>query len=339
MIYKDRVYGQYKITDPVILELLNSPTLQRLKGVDQAGYRPLWIKPDTKLGRYDNTRYAHSMGVYLLLKRYGASLPEQIAGLVHDVSHSAFSHCIDYVLAAGSPTENSHQDNLFGAYVRRSDIPAILEKYGFDPEFILDDKNFPLKENQLPDLCADRIDYALRMGVIFGEINVAARDGLLRNLAVSDGRWVFRNQAFAQRFAKLFLRLNVVYLSGFKSAVMYLAVGDCLKYALQKNYISEADLYTTDRQVLDKVKRNVIRDPRLKLFWVRMNNKAKALNGGAAAVYCKSRIVDPLFSQNGKIKRLSQANPKWTKVVERELKPKQYFVMFKDSPIPVRKTC
>ena len=276
----------------------------------------------------------------MLLKKYGASLPEQVAGLIHDVSHSAFSHCIDYVLAAGSPTENSHQDNLFEAYVRRSDIPSILEKYGFDPEFILDDKNFPLKENKLPDLCADRIDYALRMGVIFGEINDAARDGLLRNLAVSESRWVFGNRASAQRFAELFLRLNVVYLSGFKSAVMYLAVGDCLKYALQNNYISEADLYTTDRQVLGKVKRSVAKDDQLKLLWLRMNNKTRALSGTdgrGAAVYCKSRIVDPPFSQNGKIKRLSQANPKWTKVVERELKPKQYFVRFKDSPIPSTK--
>ena len=44
--------------------------------------------------------------------------------------------------------------------MRTSEIPNILERYGFNLDYILDDKNFPLKERSLPDLCADRIDYA-----------------------------------------------------------------------------------------------------------------------------------------------------------------------------------
>jgi HD superfamily phosphohydrolase len=46
MIYKDRVYGEVEITEPVILELINSPSLQRLTGVDQAGYTPNHIFPE-----------------------------------------------------------------------------------------------------------------------------------------------------------------------------------------------------------------------------------------------------------------------------------------------------
>ena len=33
----------------------------------------------------------------LLIKKLGGSVEEQIAGLLHDVSHTAFSHVIDYV--------------------------------------------------------------------------------------------------------------------------------------------------------------------------------------------------------------------------------------------------
>jgi HD superfamily phosphohydrolase len=36
MYYKDTIYGSYKIQEPVILELINSPAMQRLKGIDQA---------------------------------------------------------------------------------------------------------------------------------------------------------------------------------------------------------------------------------------------------------------------------------------------------------------
>ena len=113
MKYIDRVYGEFEITEPVILELINSASLQRLKDVDQAGYRPLWVKPDVDTGEYDHSRFAHSVGVYLLLRKYGVSLEEQIAGLIHDISHSAFSHCIDYILNSGSEKKHDHQDNIF----------------------------------------------------------------------------------------------------------------------------------------------------------------------------------------------------------------------------------
>lgn len=332
MIYNDRVYGRCKIDEPVILELIKSPSLQRLKGVDQAGYRPLWVKPDIKLGRYDNTRFAHSLGVYLLLKRYGAPLPEQVAGLIHDVSHSAFSHCIDYVLNSGSQKEHSHQDNFFDDYVRASEIPAILKRHGFDLEYILNDKNFPLKENNLPDLCADRIDYALRMAVIFGEIRPNDLKIILHNLITLDNQWVFKNFASAQKFAKLFYSLNAVYLSGFKSAVMFLAVGDCVKYSLLKNYVSKADLYATDKQVLNKIKINIARDGELARLWRRMNGLTPASSDDerVSRVYCKSRIVDPLFLKNGRLARVSRQDQKWAKIIERELKPKEYRVKFDD---------
>jgi len=47
-----------------------------------------------------------------------------------------------------------------------------------------------------------------------------------------------------------------------------------------------------------------------------------------AQIFCKSRIVDPLFIDKKKIKRLSQAQPAWGKIVKQELKPKQYFLKF-----------
>ena len=107
----------------------------------------------------------------MLIRNYSAPLEEQIPGLIHDVSHSAFSHCIDYVLDVGSEKEHNHQDNFFDVYIRKTQIPEIIEKYGFDPDYIFNDKNFPLEEKELPDLCADRIDYSLRTATIFKVIN------------------------------------------------------------------------------------------------------------------------------------------------------------------------
>jgi hypothetical protein len=332
MKYTDRVYGEFEITEPVILELINSPSLQRLKDIDQAGYRPLWVKPNVDTGEYDHSRFAHSVGVYLLLRKYGASLEEQIAGLIHDISHSAFSHCIDYVfLDSGSEKKQNHQDNLFNSFVRRTAVPEIIKKYGFDLEYILNDKNFPLKEKELPDLCADRIDYSLRTALIFGELSGEDKKYILESLTTLDNNWVFKNFESAKKYAELFLRLNTNYYAGLASAIMFKAVGDCLRYALQKKYLSEDDLYTTDKIVIEKIKRFLDKEEKLKLFWERMNNEIKVSNNPAdydAQVFCKSRVVNPLFMDNGSLKRVSERESNWNDIIKQELKPKKYFLKF-----------
>jgi HD superfamily phosphohydrolase len=329
--YTDRVYGEFEINEPIILELINSPSLQRLKDIDTAGYRPHWVRPDIKTGEYDHSRFAHSVGVYLLLYKYNAPLKEQIAGLIHDVSHSAFSHCIDYVLDAGSEKQHNHQDNVFESFVKKTEIPQILKKYGFDIEYILDDNHFPLKEKELPNLCADRIDYSLRTAVIFGEIDDSGKKYLLDNLMTENKNWVFKNSESAKRYAELFLKLNTDYYAGLASAIMFRTVGDCLRYALKKGYISEEDLYTTDKLVIEKIKGFLDKNGKLRLLWERMNNRIKATNNPGdfdAQVFCKSRVIDPLFKSDGKPKRLSEINKRWSDIIRQESYPKQYFLKF-----------
>ncbi|MFA6077330.1 MAG: HD domain-containing protein, partial [Candidatus Paceibacterota bacterium] len=239
MKYQDKVYGNFNITEPVILELLNSPALKRLRDVDQGGYEPLIAKTRNKGNKLSgHDRLAHSVGVYLLLKKYNAPIKEQIAGLIHDVSHSVFSHCIDYAVATGDGKKQNHQDNLFDSFIKKTPIPPILKKYGFDLKYILSDKNFPLKEKLLPDLCADRIDYILREGIIFKEITVIQAREMLDNLTIKNDRWIFKNLKTAKKFARLFYKMNRDYYAGFSAATMFRAVGDCLKYALTKGYIA-----------------------------------------------------------------------------------------------------
>jgi HD superfamily phosphohydrolase len=103
MVYEDKVYGSFRIEEPVILDLIKSKPIQRLKDIEQGGYIPLYYNPKSlPLNKISHSRFEHSLVVFLLLKKFKASLVEQIAGLIHDASHAAFSHCIDYVLAEGS---------------------------------------------------------------------------------------------------------------------------------------------------------------------------------------------------------------------------------------------
>jgi uncharacterized protein len=331
MVYEDRIYGEIKIEESALLELIRTKEIQRLKSIDQAGYPPLYYNPRfLPLSEIHHTRFEHSLGVCYLLKRFGASLEEQIAGLIHDVSHSAFSHCIDYVLASGSEKEHNHQDNIFKTFTEESEIPEILKRYNFDADYVLDEKNFPLLEKLLPDLCADRIDYSLRSGIVLKEINKEALNYLLDHLTVENNSWIFKNFESAKKYAGLFLKLNTLYYAGIYSAVMFRTVGDALKYSLQKGYISEKNLYATDEEVINKIKQN-LGDEKLKLLFDRMNNRIKFENNPQnydAHGFCKSRIVNPLFKENGEIKKISEADSKWKEIVEKEMKPKEYFIKF-----------
>lgn len=131
MTYLDTLYGETEITEPVILDLIKTKEFQRLQGLNQSGI------PFPYPRRQEFTRYDHSIGVYLLLQKLGASIEEQIAGLVHDVSHTAFSHAIDWVYIKNGGNEEM-QDDAHEDYVLNSLIPEILQDYGFDPRIAID---------------------------------------------------------------------------------------------------------------------------------------------------------------------------------------------------------
>ncbi len=325
MKINDRVYGEVEITEPVLLEIIEGRTMQRLKDIMQYGYMRAQF-PEAIL-----TRFEHSVGVCLLLKRYNASIEEKIAGLIHDVSHSAFSHCIDYVLDEGSEKTHNHQDNIFDDFVKNSEIPKILEKHGFDVDFILDDGNFPLKEKELPDLCADRIDYTLRDGSTYGYLNKENADYILSNLLAEDNVWVFNDFDSAKKYAELARGLNNERYAGLPSAIMHRTVGDYLKHALQMGYISKEDLYTTDNAVLLKISKYHSGDERLQLLFDRMNMKKKCENNKEdfdVEVFNKSRIVDPLFKTEVGMQRISDVDPAWPQILKEESKPKHFFLKF-----------
>jgi len=333
MKYIDKVYGQVKIEEPLVLEIIKAPSFQRLKGIDQAGY-PLLCNPySLSVSQIKNTRFQHSVGVFILLRNFGTSFEEQVAGLIHDLSHAAFSHCVDYALDEGSETEHSYQDNFFEKFVRNTEIPNILKKYNLKPDYILNEHNFPLLERKLPDLCADRIDYSLQTAIAYQEMSQKEANFILSNLITKNNYWVFKNYQTAQKYARWFLKMNRVYYAGFSSAIMFRTVGDVVRYALRKRYISKKDLWTTDKKVLEKIKKYQKQDKELNIFLRRMNNKTKFANNPKdyhTRVFCKSRIVDPLFKKNNSMVRLSKINKKWADIVKKESQPKEYFIKFID---------
>lgn len=324
MNYQDKVYGQIEINEPVILDLMKGPSLERIKGVDQHGYFEPYF-PGTAFSRFE-----HSVGVLVLLKKFGAPLEEQIAGLIHDVSHTIFSHVGDYVY--GSEANHNFQDNCHQKFVEKSEIPEILNKYGFDYKYILDEKNFPLKEQKLPDLCADRIDYFLRDVKATNKVNSDVIHQFLSGLVIFNKYWVFKNKSLAKQYALLYLEMNNWFWSGLESAVMFKTTGELLKFAISKKIITRDDLFTTEEKVWRKIRAAAKTDTDLNNLVERADNKfeymASSKDDYDLYSQVKSRVVDPLILVKGSLKRLSESEPEFLELKHKYSEPKEYYIKF-----------
>lgn len=329
--YYDTIFGSVDIDHPLVIDLIDLPVFQRLKGIDQAGHPAYWRHYDLNIRTENHNRFIHSVGVYLLLKRFNAPFLEQIAGLLHDISHTAFSHCADYIFPAGSGAEQNYQDNRHEQFIQNTTILTVLNYYGIDADYILNEDNFPLKERNLPDLCADRIEYSLRTAVVAGDLTAREAVSILERLKVHDQKWIFADLPSAKEFAELFRLMNQRYYTGPATAIMFQTVSDYIKRAIAKSYIRVSDLDDTDQEVLAKISRYHQVDPVLKKLFDRIEGRApvSVCDADNIKVVCKSRIVDPLFFSRGEIHRLSEDDSRWKSIVQLESQPKIYYLNFK----------
>ena len=180
MQYHDRLYGAAEIGDPVLIDLMQTAAMERLRGVLQHGITAvIGITRPT-------TRFEHSVGVMLLARRLGAPLKEQVAALLHDVSHTAFSHVIDYVF--GGHDSQSYHEAMKESYMGGTDLPPTLARHGYDWRDFLGEEDYPLLEQPSPALCADRLDYFLRDSRDLGLSTDDEIENALQHLIVHAGR-------------------------------------------------------------------------------------------------------------------------------------------------------
>lgn len=134
-IIKDAVHGYISIPKPIIREIIDTETFQRLKNIEQTGMEALYPSAT-------HNRFTHSLGVYHLSKMSFAQFRKnvksdfetiynevknkfaqtaddvwdrwelmfQLASLLHDCGHSPFSHTLEFIYDL--PVEKTLNDRL-----------------------------------------------------------------------------------------------------------------------------------------------------------------------------------------------------------------------------------
>lgn len=306
MVIHDRIYGARDIKEPVLLELIHSDPVIRLKRINQAGassYLFPWK---------DVTRYDHSVGVMLLLRDYGATTIEQIAGLLHDIPHTAFSHVADFVFE----NRNHEYHELFHeSIIENSEIAEILKKYKI-PRKVAHPEKFTLLERPIPDLCADRIDYALRDHFAWKKEreSIAVK---LTGLTVVKGEFIFTDPYVAEAFARDYLELDRRIWADPREASLYELLAQAIRHALDKRILTSRDLFTDDEAVYRLLKDHG--DPYIqkKLAYLTPTFRIESATRENHHLYIrtKSRFVDPKVIISGKNSRLSEISPQFKKML------------------------
>lgn len=254
MIIKDLVYGEFYV-DGVIEELINTKAVQRLKEIHQNGGAYL-VNP-----KWCVTRYEHSIGVMILIKRLGGSLQEQIAGLLHDVSHTAFSHVVDTALKC---KEEDYHEKIYSDVIEKSEIPMVLDKYGYNYKNILESESkWTILEKSAPDLCADRVDYTLRDMLSCEVIDKEEIDEFLKYIKVKDGDIVITSLEKAEWFVEIYYKEVIGFFMNPLSIYSSDRLSKALRISLESNELGYDDFLKTDNEVLSILKNskdNKVRD-------------------------------------------------------------------------------
>jgi HD superfamily phosphohydrolase len=193
---KDSVHGDIFLYD-IIERLVDQPELQRMRRISQTSFCSL-LFPGA-----NHTRFEHLLGTYHLTGRstlFHKFEKEEaqllaLAGLLHDIGHTAFSHSLEDILK--KYTGKNHED-WTEEKIRTGRVAETLKSGGFSPEDVIKTFRQPHGKLVTGELGTDRMDYLLRdskyTGVAYGAVDV---DRLLRMLQFHNGKLVLDDKGLS----------------------------------------------------------------------------------------------------------------------------------------------
>lgn len=236
-----------------LLKYIAAPEFQRLRGVSMdCGMSFTGIHA----GCAYHSVFVHSIGVALLLWRFTHDRVQTLAGLLHDISSPAFKHCIDY-LNGDAETQESIESRTSETIRNARTIMRQLKRDGIMAGEISEYRLFPLADNDVPGLAADRLEYTMSLGYFTYEAwTLEQIKRFSNNITIltnenNIAEFGFRDLSVAKEFTLGNLKFSAVYHSAEDRAAMQL-VADILKSMILRNYLTMDDLYNmSEREVVD----------------------------------------------------------------------------------------
>lgn len=310
ILIRDEIYGDELVHEPVLVELLQTPEVRRLGGICQHGVTGfLGLTPRV-------TRLEHSVGAFLLVRRAGATIEEQVAALLHDISHTTLSHVIDHALS--KPGEDSYHEVHKKRYLETTQLPGILARHGITQE-VFEEELFPLVEMPSPQLCADRLDYSLRDTASFGKLAMEDVKKIFASLkpfpsATATGRLlVLDDPQVALMFARAYYAMDRDVWSNPAHIDMYQRTGRIIGELVEAGSVDDEMLWQVSDAEFWALLRQAANPEQLRAIERLEDEGLPKDNGLQLPQGVKIRTIDPDVWQGGETQpvALSTVLPEW----------------------------
>ena len=240
------------------------PVMQRLSGVG------LLCGTDwTALyhNRFYYSRLDHSKGVALIVWHFTHDKAQTIAGLLHDISTPVFSHVSDF--RKGDALTQTATEEPTARIIREDvELGKLLAEDGLTAAQVEDYHIYPIADNEIPQLSADRLEYMFPSGMALDgswtmeEIKLCYNDlTILKNEGGAD-ELGFRTLEIAELYCEHFCMIgHILQLNENKLALHML--GQIMNMAEKAGILNETDFMTlSEKEVMEKLNRHCETQPK-----------------------------------------------------------------------------
>ncbi len=234
----DYLWGSVLIDNDMLINLLNSRAIERLKWIGQHGPLNHISFLDGKMSNV--SRYEHSVGAMILTLKVGGSIDDAIAALLHDIMHTAFSHAFDFL--SKSNAESYHEKNKESLLKKFSkELKNII---GDDWEKYLKESNWPLIKKNNP-FAIDIADYTVRDAVAFGLCKLEDVRDMAKHLTIisdyNNKQLACKTEEASNFWHDLSLRTDSIYMAPWNIALNHYLAGG-LKCCIKEKTLAINDL-------------------------------------------------------------------------------------------------
>ena len=249
----------YKILCPEFPNFLKKyielPIMQRLSGIG------LLCGTDwTSLykNRFFYSRLDHSVGVALIIWNFTKDKTQTIAGLLHDVSTTVFSHVSDF-RKGDALTQTSTEEPTTKMILSDSALCKLLESDGIEPKAVVDYHIYPIADNEIPSLSADRLEYMYPSGLAldgswtFEEIAKTYNDLIILKNEENKEELGFKTIEMAELYCKKFCMIgHILQLNENKLSLQLLS--QIMSKAVELDVLQEEDFMTlSESKIIEKI--------------------------------------------------------------------------------------
>ena len=330
---------------------LDLPLLKRLAGVGLlcgTDWTPLYKN------RFYYSRLDHSVGVALIIWHFTHDKAQTLAGLFHDASTPVFSHVSDFRKGDALTQTATESDNerLLKADTQ---LCNLLEKDGLKIEQICDYHIYPVADNEIPRLSADRLEYMFPSGMALdGTWDLPSVERAYNDIVVlknEDGvdELGFKTLEIAEDYCRRFCQIGHILQLNENKLTLHM-LGQIMNLAVEQGVLQEEDFMTkTEQEIIEKLDSVVpepkcaVPDPNCAVPEPVEGPHTKALSPNSLSrlyqtfrtmtsiehtsvplpsdqYFCvslkvKQRYIDPLCAQNSP-SRLSQISPVAQKIIQ-----------------------